>query len=110
MDEQAASSDPWHWIRTTVWLPSEAEIHGARNFGGYFDDGLKLHYPLYAYTENYRIKRYNGGRMWWWTRSTTQGMGSVNDAACFGGVYIDGGIAYYAGSAAGGCAPAFCVA
>jgi hypothetical protein len=62
-----SSGANWSWMTCSLWLPSENEVFGANAWGesGY-GDGQKLHIPLYRDSYAYRIKRYNGGRDWWW--------------------------------------------
>jgi hypothetical protein len=95
----------WAWVTCSLWLPSEDEFFGESAWGeSNYGDGQKLHIPLYRDSYQYRIKRYNGGRDWWWLNSPSSG-----SAAYFCYVYTNGAANYHNASAVGGCAPAFCV-
>jgi hypothetical protein len=96
----------WAWRTYSLWLPSENEIFGVNAWGeaGY-GDGQKLHIPLYQKSYAYRIKRYNGGRDWWWLDTPSSG-----SAASFCISNNNGYAGNNTASAVGGCAPAFCVA
>ena len=96
----------WEWKTYSLWLPSEDEVFGESAWGesGY-GDGQKLHIPLYRDSYLYRIKRYNGGRMWWWLNTPYAG-----SAAYFCDSSNPGNAYYTNASSVGGCAPAFCVA
>jgi hypothetical protein len=96
----------WGWITCSLWLPSENEVFGTNAFGeaGY-GDGQKLHIPLYRDSYQYRIKRYNGSRDWWWLCSPASGSAA---SFCYSG--SNGVASSYTASSVGGCAPAFCVA
>jgi hypothetical protein len=96
----------WEWVICSLWIPSENELFGANAWGeARYADAQKLHIPLYQKSCAYRIKRYNGGRDWWWLNSPSSGSLA---AFCHngGGGYAAHNIA----SLVGGCAPALCVA
>jgi hypothetical protein len=60
----------WAWATCSLWLPGENGVFGANAWGEIgFGDGQKLHIPLYRDSFQYRIKRYNGSRDWWWLNS-----------------------------------------
>jgi hypothetical protein len=95
----------WAWNLNTVFLPTEYEVWGAPvwsevGYGG----GFQEQYPIFQATV-YKGKRHNGSRMWWWLAAP-----SASSAAHFclvsGNIYASANGA----SAAGGVAPAFCVA
>jgi hypothetical protein len=96
----------WAWVTCSLWLPSENEVCGANAWGetGY-GDGQKLLIPLYRDSYQYRIKRYNGSRDWWWLNSPYAG-----SAAAFCLSSGNGNTSRDDASSVGGCAPAFCAA
>jgi hypothetical protein len=95
----------WAWNQNTVFLPTEYEVFGAPvwsevGHGG----GFQSQYPIFRETV-YKGKRLNGSRMWYW-------LGSPSASSAAGFCHVHANIhadAPYA-SAAGGVAPAFCVA
>jgi hypothetical protein len=97
----------WAWTNTTVFLASEHNVFGNDAWGeaGY-DDGLRVHFPIYQKASTYRVKRYNGARAWWW-ESTPRAAVATHFAAV---IYDGGALSYVASSAGGGVSPAICVA
>jgi hypothetical protein len=96
----------WAWVTCSLWLPSEDEVFGESAWGeSNFGDGQKLHIPLYRDSYQYRIKRHNGSRAWWWLNSPSSG-----SAAAFANSFSGGLADNTSASVVGGCAPAFCVA
>jgi hypothetical protein len=107
------------WNSYTVFLASELEVFGFPTYG---DEGVYMaatatavaragwitpvQFPIYQKGYDYRIKRFNGSRAWWWTQTPTAY--SATAFCCVTG----GGNAYdlLASDAAGGVSPAFCVA
>jgi hypothetical protein len=107
------------WKSYTVFLPSEIEVFGYPTYG---DEGVympalttpalparanwntNVQFPIFSKSSVYRIKRYNGGRMWYWEQTP------VAASAYFCGVSSFGITGNTGGSVVGGCAPAFCVA
>ena len=96
----------WAWASSTVFLPSSHEVFGAPGFAE-TDVGadVSVHLPIYQKGSQYRIKRWNGSRGWWWLSSP-----SASAAACYCSCCCDGLGSCGAASAVGGVAPAFCVA
>jgi hypothetical protein len=95
------------WGTYTLWLPTEIEVFGYQTFGDETNQyNTDVQFPIFQQSTDYRIKRYNGSRSWWW-KSTPH----ASSAAGFCGVSSHGGASYYSASSAdGGAAPAFCVA
>jgi hypothetical protein len=55
------------WSTFTVFLPTEVEIFGMQIYGDECDYwGTQIQMPIFAQSYEYRIKRYNGSRQWWW--------------------------------------------
>jgi hypothetical protein len=96
----------WAWVWRTVFLPTTHETWGAPGWAeANFDGGFQAQFPLYQKSVEYKVKRNNGSRMWWWN-----GTPSASSAAyfCYSG---DPGYSNNRpASMAGGVAPAFCVA
>jgi hypothetical protein len=96
----------YQWDKYTLWLPTEPEVFGNQTWGDeltYYNTNVQ--YPIYAKSGEFRIKRYNGVRQWWWEHTPTAS-GSTNFC-----VVSDQGPAYYLTvSNTGGVSPAFCVA
>jgi hypothetical protein len=95
----------WAWNLNTVFLPTEYEVWGAPvwsevGHGG----GFQAQYPIYRETA-YKGKKYNGSRHWWWCASP-----HASSAAYFCYVHYSIHASHTNASAAGGVAPAFCVA
>jgi hypothetical protein len=99
-------SPGYNWYSGSVWLPTEIEVFGLQAFG----DELKtyctpIQMPIYQNSFEYRIKRLNGARQWWWLSSPTAALAS---SFCY---CVAGGTTHYlAWSSLGGVAPAFCFA
>jgi hypothetical protein len=96
----------WAWESDTVFLPTEYEVWGAPiwsevGHGG----GFQAQWPIFRDSVIWKIKRYNGTRQWWWVASPHSG-----SAAYFCIVTNSGHAGHGLASAAGGLAPAFCVA
>ena len=109
-----------NFLNYTLFLPSELEVFGSPFFG---DEGVEMpaltspvrdrrvgdltpvHFPIFAHSYEYRIKRRNGARHWWWTQTPFAG-----GSASFSIVTSNGIVYTNAASGLGGCAPAFCVA
>jgi len=98
----------------TLWIPSEIEIFGVPCLGdeGVYDGNsnrvgnlMPIQIPLYQRSYEYRIKRRNGYRDWYWTQTP-----SASSAAHFCGCCGGGDADDVSASAACGVAPAFCVA
>jgi hypothetical protein len=108
------------WASYTVFLPSELEVCGYPTYG---DEGVympaltspvlaaragwntNVQFPIFTKSGEYRIKRYNGARMWWWEQTPYSA-----SAAYFCAIGSNGHTGNSSSSAVGGCAPAFCVA
>jgi hypothetical protein len=62
------------WNKYTVWLPSEIEVFGYQTYG---DDAnywnTNVQFPIFAESMEYRIKRFNGSRRWWWESTPYSG-------------------------------------
>jgi hypothetical protein len=96
----------WAWKDDTVFLPTERETWGTCSYGEQqWDAGVPIQWPIFRDSMVYKIKRYNGSRQWWWNASP-----SSSSAAYFCSVDSTGYAGSGSASAAGGCAPAFCVA
>jgi hypothetical protein len=110
-----------NWFNYTVFLPSELEVYGVPVYG---DEGVYMpaltspvlparaawitpvQFPIFQKSYTYRIKRFNGGRQWYWAQTPV-----ASSAATFCGVNNYGYAHNYSASIAdGGVAPAFCVA
>jgi hypothetical protein len=77
----------------------EAFLAAIENYTAY-SDSICVFLP----EENQGVKRYNGVTCWYWLRPRSSG-----SAASFALVHGNGHAGSYNASAAGGCAPAFCV-
>jgi hypothetical protein len=90
-----------NWYLGTVWLPTEIEVFGVQSWG----DELKtystpIQIPIYQDSFEYRVKRLNGSRHWWWLSSPTAALAS-SFCNC-----DDGGNTHYTrASSLGGVAP-----
>ncbi|MDR0586037.1 MAG: DUF6273 domain-containing protein [Treponema sp.] len=106
LSTRPSSGVNWAWLTCSLFLPSENEILGESAWGDpSYDDGLKVHFPIYQKATTYRCKRYNGARDWHWECSPA--VASAADFAYIGAI----GLAHSAdASAIFGCAPAFCIA
>ena len=95
----------FEWQYQTVFLPTEREVWGSCVWSEkYYDGGFQCQYPIFRDSALYKVKRYNGSRIWWWTSSPHDGdTSSFCNCPSFGhpGTYIASGF--------GGIAPAFCV-
>jgi hypothetical protein len=108
LSAKPASGKSWGWVTSSLFLPSEHEMFGESTWGdpGY-DDGVKIHLPIYQKAVTYRYKRHNGGGGgdWYWECSpylnNASGFCAVNPA-----VFANGANA----SIMNGVSPAFCVA
>jgi len=100
------TGDTWGWNDATVFLLSPHGVFGAPGFGfKEYGDGLSNHLPIYQKGSQYRIKRWNGSRQWWWL-SIPSALSAAYFCYC-----ATGGNSYYGNaSSVGGVAPAFCVA
>jgi hypothetical protein len=70
-------SPGWNWYLGTVWLPTEIEVFGLQSWG----DELKtpstpIQIPIYRDSFEYRVKRLNGSRQWWWLSSPIAALAS----------------------------------
>ena len=98
--------DSPEWSSFGVFLPTEVEVFGVQVYGDECDFwGTQIQMPIYAHSYEYRIKRYNGAREWWFLatpyKPNTSHFCYVNHS----------GYSYnYFASGSGGVAPAFCVA
>jgi hypothetical protein len=96
----------WDWNDATVFLLSPFGVFGAPGFGHKdYGDGLSNHLPIYQKGSQYRIKRWNGARDWWWLA-----IPSASSAANFCNCGSSGYSYNTHASSVGGVAPAFCVA
>jgi hypothetical protein len=96
----------WAWEDDTVFIPTEREVFGTsvwdeKTYGG----GFQAQYPIFRDSSLYKVKKYNGSRMWWWEASSYDG-----NSSNFCGCYYHGHADRNAASAAGGVAPVFCAA
>jgi hypothetical protein len=107
------------WANYTLFLPSELEVTGYPTYG---DEGVympaitspaiaaragwntNVQFPIFSQSGFYRIKRYNGARMWYFLQTPYSA-----SAAAFCSIAANGATSSYFASAVGGCAPAFCV-
>jgi hypothetical protein len=106
LSTRPASGSNWGWLTCSLFLASEHDIFGESNFGdSVYDDGLKVHFPIYQKAATYRCKRYNGARHWYWECSPHAGSPGL---FCYVG--SNGGAGGDTASSVGGCTPAFCVA
>ena len=93
------------FVKNTVFLPTEVEVFGVPTYG---DDQIawntNIQYPIYRDSSFYRVKTYNGVRVWWWEGTpAASGSSSFCNATSYG--YS---IHYSASNGSGGVAPAFC--
>lgn len=93
------------FVKNTVFLPTEVEVFGVPTYG---DDQIawntNIQYPIYRDSSFYRVKTYNGVRVWWWEGTpAASGSSSFCNATSYG--YS---IRYSASNGSGGVAPAFC--
>jgi len=98
----------WSWYDDTVFLPQEAEVYGNIWSKSEYDLGYQVA-PWKPYRDStlYKIKRYNGARMWWFNSTPSKWNGGTS---FFCGSGSGGRSNYDAGaSSVGGVAPAFCV-
>jgi hypothetical protein len=107
------------WANYTVFPPSELEVCGYPTYG---DEGVympaltspvlparvgyvtNVQFPIFSKSGDYRIKRYNGSRMWWWEQTPYSA-----SASSFCSIHHYGNTNHTSASSVGGCAPAFCV-
>jgi hypothetical protein len=107
------------WANYTVFPPSELEVCGYPTYG---DEGVympaltspvlparvgyvtNVQFPIFSKSGEYRIKRYNGSRMWWWEQTPYSA-----SASSFCSILYNGYTTTTSASSVGGCAPAFCV-
>jgi len=97
----------WNWFNATVFPLTTVEVFGTPGFAEQdVGDGTSVFLPIYQKGSVFRVKRWNGSRDWWWMNNP-----SASSAAYFCVCSHDGNSIYYHNaSAAGGVAPAFCVA
>ena len=93
------------FVTDTVFLPTEVEVFGVPTYG---DDQIawntNIQYPIYCESSFYRVKTYNGVRVWWWV-----GTPAASDSTLFCYVNIPGhSTIHLASYVSGGVAPAFC--
>ena len=92
------------FVTNTVFLPTEVEVFGAPTYG---DDQIawntNIQYPIYRDSSFYRVKKYNGVRVWWW-----EGTPTASGSTPFCSVGYGGNVAHGGASHGGGVAPAFC--
>ena len=97
----------WAWADDTVFQPTEYEVWGTgvwSEFG--VGGGFQAQWPAYKDSAIYKVKKFNGSRMWWWEANPFQ-----DNAVSFCGVGSYGYAHHDTGASAdGGVAPAFCVA
>jgi hypothetical protein len=97
----------WAWEDDAVFLLTEYEVWGAPVWSEVGHGGsFQAQYPLFRENVGYKLKRYNGSRMWWWEASPYSGSAAHFCNANYTGHASGSGVA----SSVGGCAPAFCVA
>ncbi|GHV91995.1 hypothetical protein AGMMS50268_24980 [Spirochaetia bacterium] len=91
----------------TLFLPTELEVFGYKTYG---DDSnqynTNVQYPIYQRSGEYRIKRFNGDRWWWWEGDPWAAGATSFAHVDYGGGATCGGASH----TEGGVAPAFCVA
>jgi hypothetical protein len=80
-------SPGYNWYLGTVWLPTEIEVFGLQSWG----DELKtystpIQMPIYQDSYEYRVKRLNGSRHWWWLSSPTAALASSFCLCSAGGI------------------------
>ena len=104
------------WFPCTLWLPSEVEIMGTPLIGaegpldtngGRVAEIAPIQIPLFQMGWEYRIRRYNGVRQWYSTSTPADYSWSSH---FFAALDHRGQAVFGDPQAAGGCAPAFCVA
>ena len=95
----------WEWANATLFPASESNVFGESIWQTVFNDGLKVHFPIYEYSLIYRVKRLNGVRHCWWECNP-----SGQYAFCLVNNYGYTFSYYYASVASGGVSPVFCLA
>ena len=92
------------WNSFTVFLPTTVEVFGIDTYG---DDqngwNTNVQFPIFRNSSFYRIKRYDGQRMWWWL-----GTPHASNSSNFCAVGASGNSYNRNASVEGGVAPAFC--
>jgi hypothetical protein len=95
------------WVNTTVFLSSEYNVFGSTIYDELlYGDALFIHFPIYAKSAVFRIKRFNGERAWWW-ESSPDAADAISFVTGRRGGDVDTGDA---DDAYGGVSPAFCAA
>jgi hypothetical protein len=92
------------WYNSTLFLPDENEAVGSIIVGVATKperNPIPIHYPLYQKSMTYLIKRYNGGRHWWW-------LTGVVSSGVFAYFNFIGSTYFAAVGSVGGVSPAFC--
>jgi hypothetical protein len=103
------------WVDCSLFIPTELEIFGIPLYGteGVYDPAgsdrtaycTPIQIPLYQKSYEYRIKRWNGARDWYFESTP-----SASSSSSFCVVYTTGSSGNSVASSVGGVAPAFCVA
>jgi len=93
------------FVTDTVFLPTEVEVFGVPTYG---DDQIasntNIQYPIYRDSSFYRVKKYNGSRLWWW-----EGTPATSTSTDFCDVSRSGkSNRNFVSSERSGVAPAFC--
>jgi hypothetical protein len=98
------------WLSAKIFLPTEIEVFGLQVNGDELGDSAadyretsQIQLPVFRNSYKHRIKRYNGGRMWW--RLSTVSM----DQLSFCIVGTNGAGCRNYSDADGGVAPVFCI-
>jgi hypothetical protein len=96
----------WAWSTHAVFLPTEYEVFGAPIFSEiYQGGGFQAQIPIFRYTE-YKCKRHNGSRAWWWTANPSAFSSASNFCNVSSNLNADNNGAAYPGVVA----PALCAA
>lgn len=96
------------FVTNTVFLPTEVEVFGVPTYGDdQFTWNTNIQYPIYRDSSFYRVKTYNGVRVWWW-EGTPVASGSAGSSSFCGVGSYGGGYPATARHDYGGVAPAFC--
>jgi hypothetical protein len=106
LSTRPTSDDKWDRFICSLFLPSEHEIYGGTLRGNsMYDNGLKVHFPIYQKASTYRTKKYNGVRSWHWLCSPY-----LSSAIRFCSFDNAGTSPSAVASTLGGCSPVFCAA
>lgn len=96
------------WSSFTTFLPTEVEIFGTPTYGNDQKKyNINIQFPIFRNSSFYRVKRYNGSRLWWWTATPHQQHSNTYTHFC--NVDNKGNIYFTSiSNGSGGVAPAFC--